>query len=156
MYYMGGVRGGLGLGDSHVHNLNALAELDEPDVPLDGSSAGVGPLIVWQFSSDESENDGAVDEWCKYWVGSKACLESRRNFLPNKAMHQQQSTASRLLRYLFGRHPWGRFGIKAASAAKREVYSFDPVASKPAVDVHVFELWLMGSSAQRSALAQQH
>lgn len=63
MYYMGGVRGGLGLGDSHVHNLNALAELDEPDVPLDGSSAGVGPLIVWQFSSDESENDGAVDEW---------------------------------------------------------------------------------------------
>ncbi|KAG2367891.1 hypothetical protein BDR07DRAFT_1605869, partial [Suillus spraguei] len=49
--------------DSHVHNLNALAELDEPDVPLDGSSAGVGPLIVWQFSSDESENDGAVDEW---------------------------------------------------------------------------------------------
>ncbi|KAG1726455.1 hypothetical protein EDB19DRAFT_2028380 [Suillus lakei] len=72
MYYMGG--------DSHVHNLNALAELDEPDVPLDGSSVGVGPLIVWQFSSDESENDGAVDEWCKYWVGSKACLESRRNF----------------------------------------------------------------------------
>jgi hypothetical protein len=79
MYYMGGVHGGLGLGttqisfnqlytdkakgDSHVHNLNALAKLDEPNVPLDGSSAGVGPLIVWQFSSDESENDGAMDEW---------------------------------------------------------------------------------------------
>ncbi|KIK37536.1 hypothetical protein CY34DRAFT_15632 [Suillus luteus UH-Slu-Lm8-n1] len=62
-YYMGGVRGGLGLGDSHVNNLNALAERDEPDVPLDDSSAGVEPLIVWQFSSDESDNDGAVDEW---------------------------------------------------------------------------------------------
>jgi hypothetical protein len=78
-YYMGGVRGGLGLGttqisfnqlytnetkgDSHVNNLNALVERDEPDVPLDDSSAGVEPLIIWQFSSDESDNDGAVDEW---------------------------------------------------------------------------------------------
>ncbi|KAG2045793.1 hypothetical protein BDR06DRAFT_977949 [Suillus hirtellus] len=25
--------------------------------------SGVGPLIVWQFLSDELENDGAVDEW---------------------------------------------------------------------------------------------
>ncbi|KAG1758695.1 hypothetical protein EDD22DRAFT_956604 [Suillus occidentalis] len=62
-YYMGGVCGGLGLGDSHINNLNALAERDEPDVPLDDSSAGVEPLIIWQFSSDKSDNDGAVDEW---------------------------------------------------------------------------------------------
>jgi hypothetical protein len=78
-YYMGGVHGGLGLGttqisfnllytnetkgDSHVNNLNALAEHDEPNVPFDGSSADVEALIVWQFSSDESDNGGAVDEW---------------------------------------------------------------------------------------------
>ncbi|KAG1717935.1 hypothetical protein EDB19DRAFT_1899669 [Suillus lakei] len=59
MYYMGGVRGGLGL--------DALAERDEPNVPLDNGPIENGvdhtALIVWQFSSDESENDGIMDEW---------------------------------------------------------------------------------------------
>ncbi|KAG2056653.1 hypothetical protein BDR06DRAFT_1005947 [Suillus hirtellus] len=67
MYYMGGVRGGLGLGDSHIHDLDALAELDEPNVASDNDpiedDVDHTALIVWQFSSDESENDGITDEW---------------------------------------------------------------------------------------------
>ncbi|KAG1906762.1 uncharacterized protein F5891DRAFT_1182176 [Suillus fuscotomentosus] len=70
MYYMGGVRAGLGLSVSHIHDIDTLlAELGEPDVPLDDSpienQVGIDhmALIVWEFSNDESENDGITDEW---------------------------------------------------------------------------------------------
>ncbi|KAG1863678.1 hypothetical protein F4604DRAFT_1683560 [Suillus subluteus] len=75
-YYMGG--------NSHIRDLDALAKLDEPNVPSDDSATGVDhtALTVWQFSSDESENDGTVDECllnylCKYWVGGMSGVLSK-------------------------------------------------------------------------------
>ncbi|KAG1908077.1 uncharacterized protein F5891DRAFT_974653 [Suillus fuscotomentosus] len=56
-YYMGGVRGGLGLDDGHHQLLNDLTHKDEPDVPHEADNAG---LVVWEFSDEEA---GAMDEW---------------------------------------------------------------------------------------------
>ncbi|KAG1832673.1 hypothetical protein EV424DRAFT_1342207 [Suillus variegatus] len=56
-YYMGGVRGGLGLDDGHHQLLDDLTHEDEPDVPHEADNAG---LVVWEFSDEEA---GAMDEW---------------------------------------------------------------------------------------------
>ncbi|KAG2359356.1 hypothetical protein BDR07DRAFT_1292544 [Suillus spraguei] len=86
MYYMGGVHAGLGLGmtwipfnqlyadeatdESHICDIDTLlTELGEPDVPLDDgpieNQVGINhmALVVWEFSSDESENGGITDKW---------------------------------------------------------------------------------------------
>ncbi|KAG2126745.1 hypothetical protein BD769DRAFT_1628415 [Suillus cothurnatus] len=56
-YYMGGVRGGLGLDDGHHRLLDDLTHEDEPDVPHEADNAG---LVVWEFSDEEVS---AMDEW---------------------------------------------------------------------------------------------
>ncbi|KAG2079043.1 hypothetical protein BDR04DRAFT_1112364 [Suillus decipiens] len=82
-YYMGGMHRGLGL--------DSLAELDEPNVPL-----GDGPienqmgdhtaLVVWQFSSDKSENDGMMDECLR---GMSGVLSKVFTLLGSASFHTQ-------------------------------------------------------------------
>ncbi|KAG1844804.1 hypothetical protein DFJ58DRAFT_731076 [Suillus subalutaceus] len=65
-YYMGGVGGGLGLGDKHLHQLERLVCDDEPettssideDVGLDHDG-----LVIWEFSEDSDGDADAMDEW---------------------------------------------------------------------------------------------
>ncbi|KAG1796638.1 uncharacterized protein HD556DRAFT_1431265 [Suillus plorans] len=79
-YYMGGVRGGLGLDDGHHRLLDDLTHEDEPDVSHEADNAGLqllddlthedepdvsheadnAGLVVWEFSDEEV---GAMDEW---------------------------------------------------------------------------------------------
>ncbi|KAG2132217.1 hypothetical protein BD769DRAFT_1666236 [Suillus cothurnatus] len=64
-YYMGGVGGGLGLVDEHLHQLESLARDDEPDITLGIDEDVVGlddaGLVVWDFS--DSDNSDVLDEW---------------------------------------------------------------------------------------------
>ncbi|KIK20556.1 hypothetical protein PISMIDRAFT_12924 [Pisolithus microcarpus 441] len=55
-YYMGGVGGGLGLDEDHVHHLNRL-DSDEEENFVEG-----GPdIVVTKFSDEELE--GSEDDW---------------------------------------------------------------------------------------------
>ncbi|KAG2356262.1 hypothetical protein BDR07DRAFT_1380944 [Suillus spraguei] len=65
-YYMGSVGGGLGLDASHHSELDALADADEPNVPLphgpiEQSDFNHTGLVIWDFSDNESIE--AADEW---------------------------------------------------------------------------------------------
>ncbi|KAG1836109.1 hypothetical protein F4604DRAFT_1943658 [Suillus subluteus] len=64
-YYMGGVGGGLGLVDQHLHQLESLARDDEPDITLGIDESVVGldhaGLVVWDFS--DGDNSDMPDEW---------------------------------------------------------------------------------------------
>ncbi|KAG1904187.1 uncharacterized protein F5891DRAFT_1184371 [Suillus fuscotomentosus] len=70
-YYMGGVGGGLGLGDKDLYQLDNLIRDDEPDTAgsIDEDIVGLDHdgLVVWEFSyfSDVSDGDTdvPVDEW---------------------------------------------------------------------------------------------
>ncbi|KAG0700184.1 hypothetical protein DFH29DRAFT_1001359 [Suillus ampliporus] len=63
-YYMSGVSGGLGIDESHLRQLDALIQKDEPDVSLAEDNLerlNHAGLVVWEFSNDEDE--AVVDEW---------------------------------------------------------------------------------------------
>ncbi|KAG2030550.1 hypothetical protein BDR03DRAFT_1016990 [Suillus americanus] len=64
-YYMGGVGGGLGLVDQHLHQLESLAHEDEPDITLGIDESAVGldhaGLVVWDFS--DGDNSEVPDKW---------------------------------------------------------------------------------------------
>ncbi|KAG2131597.1 uncharacterized protein EDB93DRAFT_1255445 [Suillus bovinus] len=67
-YYMGGVGGGLGLGDGHLHQLDKIAREDEPETTttIDENIVGLDHdgLVIWEFSDDSNDSDaGVVDEW---------------------------------------------------------------------------------------------
>ncbi|KAG1831396.1 hypothetical protein EV424DRAFT_1470126 [Suillus variegatus] len=70
-YYMGGVGGGLGLGDKDLYQLDNLICDDEPDtagsIDEDIVELDHDGLVVWEFSdfSDVSDGDAdvPVDEW---------------------------------------------------------------------------------------------
>ncbi|KAG2112122.1 hypothetical protein BD769DRAFT_1689849 [Suillus cothurnatus] len=68
-YYMGGVGGGLGLVDEHLHQLESLARDDEPDITLGIDEDVVGlddaGLVVWDFS--DSDNSDVLDE-CRLFL----------------------------------------------------------------------------------------
>ncbi|KAG2099438.1 hypothetical protein BD769DRAFT_1394137 [Suillus cothurnatus] len=68
-YYMGGVGGGLGLVDKHLHQLESLARDDEPDITLGIDEDVVGlddaGLVVWDFS--DSDNSDVLDE-CRLFL----------------------------------------------------------------------------------------
>ncbi|KAG1887222.1 hypothetical protein F4604DRAFT_1675229 [Suillus subluteus] len=66
-YYMGGVGGGLGLGDKHLYQLERLARDDEPETTssIDEDVVGLDHdgLVIWEFSDDSDGDADAMDEW---------------------------------------------------------------------------------------------
>ncbi|KAG1738475.1 hypothetical protein EDB19DRAFT_1982912 [Suillus lakei] len=62
-YYMGGVGGGLGLGDEHLHKLDKIARDDEPETTtsIDENIVGLDHdgLVIWEFSDDSNDSDAA-------------------------------------------------------------------------------------------------
>ncbi|KAG1778331.1 hypothetical protein EV702DRAFT_1220104 [Suillus placidus] len=66
-YYMGRVGGGLGLSDEHLHQLDNIAQDDEPEtIRIDEDIVGLDHdgLVIWEFSDDSGDGDAdVVDEW---------------------------------------------------------------------------------------------
>ncbi|KAG2126257.1 uncharacterized protein EDB93DRAFT_1257645 [Suillus bovinus] len=66
-YYIGGVGGGLGLGDNHLCQLDNLALDDEPETTASIDEDVVGldhdGLVIWEFSNESDNDTNVVDEW---------------------------------------------------------------------------------------------
>ncbi|KAL4068889.1 hypothetical protein V8B97DRAFT_2008476 [Scleroderma yunnanense] len=56
-YYMGSVRGGLGLGEEHVHTLDIMEE-DEPIIDDNGPA-----IVLPAFSDDEIDGADGAEDW---------------------------------------------------------------------------------------------
>ncbi|KAG1774631.1 hypothetical protein EV702DRAFT_1047582 [Suillus placidus] len=95
-YYMGGVRGGLGLDNEHHQLLDGLTREDEPDVSDEADVNVTGldnaGLIVWNFSDEEED---VMDE-CKFQLLQTHTVFKRRKMAT--ALFDSQIRCSRSYR----------------------------------------------------------